>query len=215
MKADRLIIAASAFIAVACSKPSLVPEERATLLRVEQLTADTSGLGLQTCGDCPERTQKVVDMRPPPVAKLNSQPVKAVQELPVASAAEHERNTKLLAAIRPLAPLVFEIHFPYARHTLDAAGKAELENVVAALKQQQNINVVVLGRTDPRGPITYNEKLAERRANTVSSALKTAGIKPSRLTIKPAQPCCDGDVAAPEAVQQKLRTATVQIIAKQ
>ncbi|MGR3808584.1 OmpA family protein [Pasteurella testudinis] len=74
------------------------------------------------------------------------------------------------------------IAFPLNKHgysDLSAAGQQDIQQFAQTIKnlnQQAVSRVVVNGYTDPEGSEVYNQKLSEKRATTVSNALKQEGV---------------------------------------
>jgi outer membrane protein OmpA-like peptidoglycan-associated protein len=77
-----------------------------------------------------------------------------------------------------------KILFGYDRADLSASSEASLEKLVTILKEYPDTNIEVQGHTDSKGSDNYNQRLSERRANSVSSYLRNKGVSPSRLTTK-------------------------------
>ncbi|HHF3167057.1 TPA: OmpA family protein [Vibrio diabolicus] len=59
-----------------------------------------------------------------------------------------------------------------------------LDNFVSFLNEYPQAQVEITGYTDSSGPATYNQKLSERRAQSVADYLTAAGIDSDRLTVK-------------------------------
>ena len=60
----------------------------------------------------------------------------------------------------------------------------ELERVSKALTRYPETSIRIAGHTDSAGPVEYNQKLSERRAEALRSALVEMGVNPSRLTLR-------------------------------
>ncbi len=72
--------------------------------------------------------------------------------------------------------------FGFDKSTLSGNGKQELDAVAEKINQHTDIEVVlVTGHTDRIGTDAYNQKLSERRANTVKNYLITKGVDANRL----------------------------------
>jgi len=56
-----------------------------------------------------------------------------------------------------------------------------LNQVIAGLKDNKDVEIEIRGYTDSQGSAAYNQKLSERRANTVMEYLIAQGIEASRL----------------------------------
>lgn len=105
----------------------------------------------------------------------------------------------------------FKVHFRWGWSQMDKAGRKEIAEIVDAGLFVRAKKVEVAGRTDPTGPLKYNEKLALRRAETVKAALVKAGVPAERITTGVQAPCCDGDRTASKAVMRELRRTDIEI----
>ena len=75
-------------------------------------------------------------------------------------------------------------NFDFNKATLTPAGKAKVADAAKTLKDNPTIHVEVGGHTDSIGSDAYNQKLSERRAQTVADELGRDGISASRLTVR-------------------------------
>jgi outer membrane protein OmpA-like peptidoglycan-associated protein len=73
-------------------------------------------------------------------------------------------------------------NFEFNKANLTAEGKAKVADASKILKDNPSIHVEVAGHTDSIGSDSYNQKLSERRAETVTNELVKDGISASRLT---------------------------------
>ncbi len=76
------------------------------------------------------------------------------------------------------------VNFDYDKATLQPAGRPILDEAAEILKANPDVNVEVRGFTDSRGSDAYNQRLSERRAQTVKNYLVSRGVSPSRLTTR-------------------------------
>ena len=74
--------------------------------------------------------------------------------------------------------------FAFDRSNLSADARTNLDKLVVVLNNYPDTNIEVQGHTDSKGSVSYNQKLSERRANSVSGYLSGKSIKAGRLTIK-------------------------------
>ena len=74
--------------------------------------------------------------------------------------------------------------FDFDKYNIRPDAKTVLDEVVKELKKYPEVVVEVAGHTDSTGPAAYNQKLSERRANSVKKYLVAHGIAPSRLITK-------------------------------
>ena len=105
----------------------------------------------------------------------------------------------------------FKVHFRWGWGRLDTSGIKEVDEVVSSGQLTNAKSIVVAGRTDPTGPLKFNEKLAVRRAQTVKAALVKAGVPAEAVTAVAQAPCCDGDLRASKKVMQELRRTDIDI----
>jgi OmpA-OmpF porin, OOP family len=88
------------------------------------------------------------------------------------------------------APVVEEvivlrgINFDFDKADIKPEFAPILDEAVAILKERQGVKVVVEGHTDWTGPEDYNQKLSERRAQSVKDYLVQNGIAADRLETK-------------------------------
>jgi len=70
-----------------------------------------------------------------------------------------------------------DVHFEFNKATLTPADKHQLDAVVTKLKTEApNVQLHVSGHTDSVGSDTYNQKLSDKRAHSVTDYLVSAGI---------------------------------------
>ena len=76
-----------------------------------------------------------------------------------------------------------KILFGFDQSNLTSEAKKNLDKLVTILQKYPDTNIEVQGHTDSKGTTSYNQKLSEQRASTVSYYLSGKGIATSRLTI--------------------------------
>ena len=75
------------------------------------------------------------------------------------------------------------IYFDFARSNLNAKGKLVADQVAAGLRELSgNYSVKLSGYADRVDTLAFNQRLSERRASTVKSALVTRGIAADRIS---------------------------------
>ncbi len=74
-----------------------------------------------------------------------------------------------------------DIFFDFDSAVLKPGAYAELDRVARVLVQYPETAIRVEGHTDASGPEPYNQRLSERRAEAVKSALVQRGVHPARL----------------------------------
>jgi OmpA-OmpF porin, OOP family len=73
------------------------------------------------------------------------------------------------------------VHFDFNRSTIRSGDAAVLDEAAEALKANPGVTVNVNGYCDAVGSVKYNQKLSERRAESVVTYLAKAGIPQDRL----------------------------------
>ena len=74
------------------------------------------------------------------------------------------------------------VFFGYDSSDLDSDALELLQDQVAWLKQNSNVNVTIEGHCDERGTREYNLALGEKRAQSVKNYLIGLGISPDRVS---------------------------------
>jgi len=79
--------------------------------------------------------------------------------------------------------LAADTYFDFDKYKLKPAGKEALQQLAGDLNQRgANIQkITVVGNTDSKGSDAYNQKLSERRANTVANYLVENGVPQSLI----------------------------------
>jgi outer membrane protein OmpA-like peptidoglycan-associated protein len=74
--------------------------------------------------------------------------------------------------------------FAFDKSNLSDDATTNLDKLVKVLNGYPDTDIELQGHTDSKGSESYNQKLSERRATTVSGYLTDKGIAASRITIK-------------------------------
>jgi outer membrane protein OmpA-like peptidoglycan-associated protein len=74
-----------------------------------------------------------------------------------------------------------EVLFDYNSAGLRSASKSALREMADVFEKYPNTTIVVEGHTDSTGSASYNERLSERRANSVASYLEALGVSGHRV----------------------------------
>lgn len=76
-----------------------------------------------------------------------------------------------------------EVHFFYDARSARPQAHPKLEELAECLNSppQREVDVLLVGRADPRGPAAYNEALGAERAEYVKERLIDYGVAPERL----------------------------------
>jgi OOP family OmpA-OmpF porin len=103
--------------------------------------------------------------------------------------------------------VVREVQFAVDSADLTAAGKATLDEMAGNLTRLKFISGTVTGHTDGTGEAAYNQKLSERRAQSVAKYLEGKGIAVGRLTTSGAgesQPIADNATSEGRAKNRRV-----------
>ena len=84
----------------------------------------------------------------------------------------------VVAAAEPLLPVIrsYPIYFNFDRSNIRQSETQTLNNISSDIARYHPQQVTVTGHTDRAGSAQYNQKLSERRAETVSRALVALGV---------------------------------------
>jgi outer membrane protein OmpA-like peptidoglycan-associated protein len=74
-----------------------------------------------------------------------------------------------------------EVLFDFNSASLRSSSRDELREMANVFNQYNDTTIVVAGHTDSVGSESYNQRLSNRRANTVSNYLEDVGVRGSRL----------------------------------
>lgn len=75
-----------------------------------------------------------------------------------------------------------DVLFDFDKSTIKPEAAAILDRLVAFMNENKDKRVNLAGHTDSIGTEAYNQKLSERRANSVASYITKKGIDASRVT---------------------------------
>ena len=76
---------------------------------------------------------------------------------------------------------LYGINFDYDSAVIRAESKPTLDKIVAMLKSEEEMQLIIEGHTDSDGSTQHNEVLSQERAESVKDYLISAGIDASRL----------------------------------
>ncbi len=74
-----------------------------------------------------------------------------------------------------------DIFFDFDKYEMKQAGKAKLDELAEAMKENKSYGLVVRGFADKTGSNEYNAKLSLERASAVKSYLTSKGVSADRL----------------------------------
>lgn len=120
-----------------------------------------------------EVAQPVVEPKPEPME------IAAIPEAPWV-----EEDAQKIEYKQKTIILEFEdVHFNFDKSTLTNAAKVILQRSIRLLHENPDTRIRIIGYTSASGTSAYNQRLSERRANTVTKYLIGEGmINPDRLT---------------------------------
>ncbi len=99
------------------------------------------------------------------------------QSLANVEAANVKRNQDMLTVT-----FKSDVLFAVNSSTLKPGGYDELNRVAKVLNQYPQTTITIAGHTDSTGSEAYNQKLSERRAEAVKTALVSMGVNSARMT---------------------------------
>lgn len=73
------------------------------------------------------------------------------------------------------------IYFGFDRDDLSPEAMNEIKNVIAWMIANPNEKIEITGHADEKGDSRYNQRLSEKRAQSVKTALVNAGVDPNRI----------------------------------
>ena len=90
-------------------------------------------------------------------------------------------SSGLMKALESEGHVALDVRFATSKADILPESKPVLEQMIALLKENPSLKVSIEGHTDNVGDAKANKALSERRAASVVSALKVAGIAADRL----------------------------------
>ncbi len=99
---------------------------------------------------------------------------------PVKASEEYVLQFELANIMAPV--LIDNIFYDFDKATLRPESATALDELVRLLEENPNITIELSAHTDCRGSATYNQRLSQRRAESVVNYLIEHGIAPDRLT---------------------------------
>jgi len=130
------------------------------------------------------------------LAKRRAALMEREQAMAQAGSARRNRSTSSRDVDRTLADLgaresdrgfvltLSDIQFRRDESELSADTMRKLYPLATLLKDKPQRSIVIEGYTDSTGDEVYNQKLSERRAETVRDFLASAGVEPRRVSVR-------------------------------
>ncbi|MGZ5285962.1 MAG: OmpA family protein [Flavisolibacter sp.] len=75
-----------------------------------------------------------------------------------------------------------KVLFGYDQSTLNTNSQLSLEKLANILKAYPDTDIQIIGHTDSKGTVRYNERLSEQRATSVANYLRSNNIEASRIS---------------------------------
>jgi len=75
------------------------------------------------------------------------------------------------------------ILFDFDSAALRSGAQRDLADLASSLQRHDHIDALVVGHTDSTGPAEYNQRLSERRAESVAVFLSQRGVAPGRMLV--------------------------------
>ncbi len=105
------------------------------------------------------------------------------------------------AAVAIAIPETAKLYFEVGKADLPADAPATLARVIAVVKTNDGIHLVVSGYHDASGDVAMNAELAKQRAMAVAEALKANGVAESRIEMSKPEQVNGGDAAEARRVE--------------
>jgi uncharacterized repeat protein (TIGR01451 family) len=157
------------------------------------------------------RNEAIVTQRnviPPEEAEGEFTP-RIEQRLPIAETTVfprvRERETVVVTPDK--LELTRNIHFEFNKATIRSESFPILTDVAEVLKDNPKLNILIEGHTDAVGGVDYNQKLSDRRAQSVKAYLVSKGVAAGRLTTKgrgKLAPIASNDTAVGRALNRRV-----------
>lgn len=105
------------------------------------------------------------------------------------------------------------VNFEFDSAKLTPAGQAAVAEAAEGIKASQGASFNVIGHTDSKGSNAYNQRLSERRANSVAKALVQNGVSSGQLMTSgmgETQPIADNRTAEGRAANRRVEIIQAQ-----
>ncbi len=160
-----------------------VEEGKNTLTLAFRVTIDPNVVEITVVRNEAIVTQK--NVVPPDEAEGEFTP-RIQQRLPVAETTVfprvRERETVVVTPDK--LELTRNIHFEFNKATIRSESFPILNDVADVLKENPKLNILIEGHTDAVGGVDYNQKLSDKRAQSVKAYLVSRGVAAGRLSTK-------------------------------
>ncbi|RYF38553.1 MAG: OmpA family protein [Comamonadaceae bacterium] len=100
------------------------------------------------------------------------------------SAADVQGNYALLMSVQPPMVKLYTLYFEYNRTVLTAESQREVDRILAEAVVAPAAEIEVIGHTDSRGSVEYNDALGRSRAQVVAGLMEQRGFARNRLSVQ-------------------------------
>ena len=115
-------------------------------------------------------------------AKAAAPVVPAQPAKPVAPVAPSAAAAAAPSSVKASVTIQAEALFDFDKSVVKPAGKKSIDEAIAKIKSLDIEVVIATGHTDSVGTDAYNQKLSERRANSVKEYMVSKGIPAAKIT---------------------------------
>jgi outer membrane protein OmpA-like peptidoglycan-associated protein len=140
--------------------------------------------------NCPVPTPKEIDDTVPMAVLVSEMMKKSKPVEPTLPTAEQVAQNEVPKEESPTSTAQqYEIHFDFGMSRPNAAGESELLRFEEGIRDQKNLKIELVGRTDDIGTSKFNRRLARKRALNIAAWIKSRGIK-ARIQLSTKAECC-------------------------
>jgi len=96
---------------------------------------------------------------------------------------EFDKRFGVAEAARPEPPVKFNLYFEFESTNLTPESKAQLPQILEAMKKRPAPEISVIGHTDQVGTMEFNYALGLKRALAVKTIIEGIGVDPTRIDV--------------------------------
>ena len=137
---------------------------------------------------------------------MDQQQAELEREL-AAEAAREELNITRLAGDALKVGVASDVSFDFDSAQIRSGARPTYQKIADVLKDYEKTVIHVVGHTDSTGAADYNQGLSERRAASVASVLRNAGVLPERIVTEgrgESEPLADNSTKAGQAQNRRV-----------
>jgi outer membrane protein OmpA-like peptidoglycan-associated protein len=179
--------------------------EQATQAQLAQTQAQLNRTGQQLAG-----TEQQLAAEKTARAAADQRAQAALDRLAAANNVQHESRGTVIT-------IPGSVLFASGKSVLLPTAQQKLDEVVDALKDQEDHQILVEGHTDSTGPLSFNEQLSQSRAQAVRDYLVSRGVPSDRIRAQgfgPSQPVADNGTSEGRANNRRVEIIVQPIEAK-